>query len=701
MNNNADTKGTDLAAESMTIVEEKIVKVTGDCQIRKYSKGRLLGKGGFAKCYEFTCHDTKKIYAAKVVTKSSLVKSRAKQKLISEIKIHKALHNVNIVGFEHYFEDTENVYILLEMCHNQSLNELIKRRKTLTELEVQCFIAQLIRALKYLHSHRIIHRDLKLGNLFLTDKMELKVGDFGLATKLEFEGERKRTVCGTPNYIAPEILDGKTGHSYEVDIWSLGVIVYTLIIGKPPFETQDVKTTYKRIKMNSYTFPERAVISDAAKALITDILNTDPIKRPCLDAILSSDFFNLGTSIPKLLPTSTLACPPSLSYIRNYMPDAGSNGIVQKPLSSTQRLSGVVGTLESGKENNINNPNKNTFTDRNKLQQQYSSNTNRPETQQEGNRPLTTNYLSNKGGIQSNILKDSTNKNLQSTNGNTSNNDKRGKTSWGGYNNVNTNPNNNISNTNSNNLQGADIWVKKWVDYSSKYGLGYLLSNGFTGVFFNDSSKIILNPQGWNFNYIERRQTDKQEIISTHSLADYPKELQKKVTLLQHFRSYLEGDTNNNIGSEIGKGATGGSNIMNPLPSTNFNEVEIKTEDGKKTLNFVYVKKWMRTKHAIMFRLSNKIVQVCFQDHTEIILSSESRVVTYVNKKMERLTYPLSNALESNNSEMTKRLKYTKDILTHMLNLNQGTNSGTGGATSTQRNNVNPLSTGNEPTNDK
>lgn len=76
--------------------------------------------------------------------------------------------------------------------------------------------------------------------------METKVGDFGLATKLDYDGEKKRTICGTPNYIAPEILDGKCGHSYEVDIWSLGVIIYTFIIGKPPFETPEVKTTYKK-----------------------------------------------------------------------------------------------------------------------------------------------------------------------------------------------------------------------------------------------------------------------------------------------------------------------------------------------------------------------------------------------------------------------------------------------------------------------
>jgi polo-like kinase 1 len=130
----------------------------------------------------------------------------------------------------------------------------------------------MLSAIKYMHKNKIIHRDLKLGNLFLSEKMEIKIGDFGLATKVEFEGERKRTVCGTPNYIAPEILESKNGHSYEVDIWSLGVIIYTLLIGKPPFETNDVKSTYRRIRMNAYSFPEHIPISNGAKNLITRIL---------------------------------------------------------------------------------------------------------------------------------------------------------------------------------------------------------------------------------------------------------------------------------------------------------------------------------------------------------------------------------------------------------------------------------------------
>lgn len=199
----------------------------------------------------------------------------------------------------------------------------------------------MVQGMKFLHSNRIIHRDLKLGNLFLNEKMEIKIGDFGLATKLEFEGEKKRTICGTPNYIAPEVLDGKVGHSFEVDIWSLGVIIYTLligiftyfylfpfnlfiIIGKPPFETPDVKTTYAKIKKNQYSFPDHVPINDNARGLITKILVQDPLRRPNLDEIMNHPFMNSG-SIPKFLPISTIACPPSTSYVKQYQTEPNTN----------------------------------------------------------------------------------------------------------------------------------------------------------------------------------------------------------------------------------------------------------------------------------------------------------------------------------------------------------------------------------------
>ena len=215
--------------------------------------------------------------------------------------------------------------------------------------------------------------------------------------------------------------------------------------------------------------------------------------------------------------------------------------------------------------------------------------------------------------------------------------------------------------------KGPKVWVKKWVDYSSKYGLGYLLSNTSTGVFFNDSTKIVLDTDCHNFIYMERRTSDKKDIGSSYTLSDYPKDLQKKVTLLQHFRSYLEGSK-----KEGGESASIGTERMKKEEGEE-KKIEVKKGVEKKEMgdDTVYVKKWMRTRHGIIFRLSNKVVQVNFKDHTEIILSSESKVVAYVNKKGERLTYPLSTAMESSNMEMAKRLKYTKDILTHMLQSNQ------------------------------
>ncbi|CAH1102322.1 unnamed protein product [Psylliodes chrysocephalus] len=129
--------------------------------------------------------------------------------------------------------------------------DLHKRRKFLTEPETRFYMKQIISGVHYLHHNRIIHRDLKLGNLFLNDDLIVKIGDFGLSAKIEYEGERRKTLCGTPNYVAPEILTNK-GHSFEVDIWSLGCIMYALLIGKSPFEASSLEETYNRITKCEY-----------------------------------------------------------------------------------------------------------------------------------------------------------------------------------------------------------------------------------------------------------------------------------------------------------------------------------------------------------------------------------------------------------------------------------------------------------------
>ena len=321
-------------------IEERIPKPGGGETVKKYLKGKLLGKGGFAKCYEFKCLNNKKTYAVKIIDKASMTKSSTKSKLKSEIKIHRSMSHHNIVKFEHYFEDNENVYILLELCKNKTLNELLKRRKIISELEMRFYLAQILAAVKYMHENRVIHRDLKLGNLFLGQNLAIKIGDFGLATRIEHDGERKHTVCGTPNYIAPEILENKhSGHSYEVDYWAIGVIVYTLLIGKPPFETEDVKETYKKITADKYEFPSNVFISEEAKDFIKAILVINPNDRLTPDQMLKHPFMTI-TPLPKEMPTYTLSNPPKISFFRTYDINAeGKGGRNTQPITKATQLS--------------------------------------------------------------------------------------------------------------------------------------------------------------------------------------------------------------------------------------------------------------------------------------------------------------------------------------------------------------------------
>ena len=602
---------------SRSEIEEKLNDTHSEQKIRKYTKGKLLGRGGFARCYEFICQDNNKRFAAKVINKQNLTTERQKQKLRTEIKIHKSLHHNQVVAFEHNFEDNENVYILLEICKNQTLNELLRRRKTLTEIEVQCYVIQLIKGLQYLHSHKIIHRDLKLGNLFLTDKMELKIGDFGLATKLDYDGEKKKTVCGTPNYIAPEVLDGG-GHSYEVDIWAIGIIIYLLIVGKAPFETNDIKTTYKCIKSINYKFPENSKISYPAVKLIRRLLVKDPKDRPTFEDILMDDFFNQGTAIPKLLPSASLATPPSLDYIKRFMPNADENGIVH--LHEKERIEEEKKRIEKEKEKEKNNSNK------------KNENQNKDNDKNEENN--STKELSN-------IIEKNENE------------EKKEK------------------------LKGAEIYVTKWVDYSSKYGLGYLLNNGYIGVYFNDCSKILFNPKANDISYVERQTTKEKDMVYSFQLNGAPKELQKKIIIFQNFKKYFEEEIKSDKEKEEKEkeGKVDKEEQLKMCKTTKKKpkklektKTTVKDDDIIKYEEAIYLRKWMKTKQAMIFRLSNKTIQVGFQDHTEVILYNNT--ISYRNKKGEVSIFKIEDALNSSNFEMNKRIKYTQNILTKMVSIN-------------------------------
>uniref|UniRef100_A0A8C6SJ21 Serine/threonine-protein kinase PLK n=1 Tax=Neogobius melanostomus TaxID=47308 RepID=A0A8C6SJ21_9GOBI len=270
---------------------------------RCYSKGKLLGKGGFARCYEMTDLSNNKMYAVKVIPQSRVSKPHQRDKITNEIELHRTLSHKHIVKFSHYFEDQENIYIFWSYA---SLAHIWKARHTLTEPEVRYYLRQIISGLKYLHSRNILHRDLKLGNFFVNENMDLRLGDFGLAAKLEAVEQRKKTICGTPNYLAPEVLN-RQGHGTESDVWSLGCVMYTLMCGNPPFETLDLKETYKCIKEVRYNLP--STLSPAAQKLISNVLQKNPSDRLTLDQILNHEFFTKGYTPDKLPPSSCVMVP--------------------------------------------------------------------------------------------------------------------------------------------------------------------------------------------------------------------------------------------------------------------------------------------------------------------------------------------------------------------------------------------------------
>ena len=294
----------------------------------EYQKGQLLGKGGFSYCYK--CLDLKeqKIYVMKQLENNDISRN--------EIEIHKSLKHNNIVSYKDSIIDNDTVYIIMEFCENKDLASFIgenKKRKNLKEIEVQYFILQIIHALKYLHKRRIVHRDLKPGNIFLNKNLEVKIGDFGLAKQFAYMGEKIKHQGGTLQYMAPEVVENSE-YSFEVDIWAIGVIMYYLIIGKLPFRGSNQEETKEKIKKVDYTYQKDAIISEAAKNLISQILVKDPIKRPSLRQILMHDFFKLGRAIPKLIPISFKDKEPSIEYIRNFMVDADKNGIVNKEITT-------------------------------------------------------------------------------------------------------------------------------------------------------------------------------------------------------------------------------------------------------------------------------------------------------------------------------------------------------------------------------
>ena len=306
--------------------EGRLIKKSDDGKIiDEYLKGEAFGKGGFATCYK-----SYSLMKKKEVMIKELQNNESHEK---ELKIHSTLKNNNIVKYYDHIkkEDEDKLYLILEFCENRDLSNILKKRIRLTEIEVQYYIYNLINALKYLHEEKnIVHCDLKPGNIFLTDKLEVKLGDFGLAKRITSDYIPSNN-GGTIYYMAPESFK-KSKCSYKIDIWAIGIIIYYLLVGELPFygDRNNKDEIETKIISGKFDFPSNIVISKIAKNLIRQILVKDPNRRPTLNQILEHDFFKMGRAIPKLLPKSFVNQKPSINYIRNFIVDADENGINNK-----------------------------------------------------------------------------------------------------------------------------------------------------------------------------------------------------------------------------------------------------------------------------------------------------------------------------------------------------------------------------------
>lgn len=272
-----------------------------------YAVGKKLGKGGFAVCFQGNSTKDNKVYALKVV-KAKVEQKKMMEKFRTELQIHAKMQHPNIVEFLRAFSHDNHTYVVLELCANGNLTDMVKARGCLSLPEVRRFMIQICGGVRYMHKRSVIHRDLKMGNIFLDGQMNLKIGDFGLAAVVADEHDRRTTLCGTPNYIAPEILSkaGSRGHDNKVDTWAMGVICYAMLVGTPPFQSKSQQEIYAKLRTLEYEWKVdcKNYIPQQAKDFVASCLNLNAPERPEMDDLVEHEFFTMGAIAEQLDPNT-------------------------------------------------------------------------------------------------------------------------------------------------------------------------------------------------------------------------------------------------------------------------------------------------------------------------------------------------------------------------------------------------------------
>ncbi|KAL4504363.1 hypothetical protein ABPG72_009809 [Tetrahymena utriculariae] len=265
----------------------KDIEASLDYDIKSYNIIQPLGQGANGFVCKIEDFKSKECYAMKVVDKKRKDIENVMKRLDQEIKIQKELDHPNIIKLFKHFEDDQNHYLIMELAQNGEIKDYLNNNKPLSESQILDFSYQLACGIKYLHDKDIVHRDLKLNNVLLSNGI-IKIADFGLATKVNDDNPECNTMCGTANYLSPEILNSK-GYGKKTDIWSFGCILYALCSGNLPFFSGNPSQTIQNIKEGKWQLPQN--ISDSVKDLLSNTLNWDQNTRFSIEQVLQHKFY--------------------------------------------------------------------------------------------------------------------------------------------------------------------------------------------------------------------------------------------------------------------------------------------------------------------------------------------------------------------------------------------------------------------------
>ncbi|XP_055379372.1 serine/threonine-protein kinase MARK2 [Condylostylus longicornis] len=266
--------------------------------IGKYKLIKTIGKGNFAKVKLAKHLPTGKEVAIKIIDKTQL-NPGSLQKLFREVRIMKMLDHPNIVKLFQVIETEKTLYLVMEYASGGEVFDYLVLHGRMKEKEARVKFRQIVSAVQYCHQKRIIHRDLKAENLLLDSELNIKIADFGFSNEFT-PGNKLDTFCGSPPYAAPELFQGKKYDGPEVDVWSLGVILYTLVSGSLPFDGSTLRELRERVLRGKYRIP--FYMSTDCENLLRKFLVLNPAKRASLETIMSDKWMNMGFEDDELKP---------------------------------------------------------------------------------------------------------------------------------------------------------------------------------------------------------------------------------------------------------------------------------------------------------------------------------------------------------------------------------------------------------------